>query len=58
MVGFHAEEKKTHAYYGVGVDYRFAPNLSVGAEATRYRIGLGGTDDVDAFTASLTYHFR
>jgi len=58
QIGFHADQTKTNPYYGVGVDYRFAPNLSVGVEATRYRVTLGGSDDVDAFTASLTYHFR
>lgn len=58
QVGFHAEETKTNPYYGLGVDYRVYPNVSVGVEATRYRVQLGGTDHVDTFTASLTFHFR
>ena len=58
MLGSSTEQTRTHAYYGVGVDYRFAPSMSVGVEATRYRVSLGGSDDVDAFTASLMYHFR
>jgi outer membrane autotransporter protein len=55
---FHADDTKTNPYYGLGVDYRVAPNMSVGVEATRYRVQFGGKDNVDTFTASLTFHFR
>jgi hypothetical protein len=56
VAGFHSEATKTNPYFGLGVDYRVAPNTSVGVEATRYR--LGGSDNVDTLTASLTFHFR
>jgi len=52
--GFHADETKTKPYFGIGVDYLVARNLSAGVEATRYR----GTFDIDTLTASLTFHFR
>jgi len=58
QVGFRAEETKTNPYYGLGVDYRVYPNVTIGVDATRYRVQLGGTDNVDTFTASLTFHFR
>jgi hypothetical protein len=56
--GFHAEETKSKPYFGVGVDYLVARNVSVGVEATRYRVQFGGTDNVDTLTASLTFRFR
>jgi opacity protein-like surface antigen len=56
--GVHADDTKTNPYYGLGVDYRVAPNVSVGLEAARYRVQFGGKDNVDTFTAGLTFHFR
>jgi hypothetical protein len=56
--GFHSEDTNTNPYFGVGVDYLVARNLTAGVEATRYRVKFGGTENVDTFTASLTYHFR
>lgn len=57
VVGLSYSETKTRPYYGVGLDYAFAPNLSLGVEATRYRVGLAGTADVDTFMGGITYRF-
>jgi hypothetical protein len=56
--GMRTSETKTNPYYGVGVDYALRRDLSVGLEATRYRVRFGGNADIDAITANVTYHFR
>src|SRR3954469_21389479 len=39
VAGFHSDVTRTRPYYGVGVDYDVAPNVSAGVEAARYRVG-------------------
>jgi hypothetical protein len=59
LVGVRGSVTSTEPYAGVGFDYRFNPNLSAGLEATRYRTKFfGDRQDVDAYTASITYRFR
>lgn len=58
LEGFHASATKTEPYYGLGLEYALTRDFSAGIEASRYRVGFEGSDDVDAVMASITYRFR